>query len=55
MSAVSGRVCAGMLLQRVGGGGVRATELDVAASRVAQGVHGLGFFPVTVAVTQQDV
>ena len=34
-----------------GRGGVRTTDLDVAASRVAQWVHALSLFPVTVAVT----
>ena len=38
-----------------GGRGVRTTELDVAASRVAQGVHALSLFPVKVAITQQLV
>ena len=41
MSAVSGRVCNGKW----------TTKLDVAASRVAQWVHALMLFPVTVALT----
>ena len=41
ISAGSGRVWEGKWSQRVRGGRFRTAELDVAASRVAQGVHAL--------------
>ena len=50
MSAVSVRVCHDMWSQKLKEE-VRSTELNVAASRVAQGVHALSFFPVTEAAT----
>ena len=37
------------------GGVVKATELDIAASSVAEGVPKLSLIPVAVAVTLQDV
>ena len=52
MSAVSSRVCEGMWSQRVGGGRIRATMLDIMVGLVAQGVQALGLLPVTVAVSQ---
>ena len=50
MSVVSVRVCHDKWSQKLREG-VRSTELNVAASRVAQGIHTLSFFPVTEAVT----
>ena len=50
MSVVSVRVCHDKWSQKMREG-VRSTELNVAASRVAQGIHALSFFPVTEAVT----
>ena len=35
--------------------GVRATEFDVTAGRVTQGVQALGLLPVAMAVSQQGV
>ena len=55
MSAVSVRVCHDKFHEKSDREGIGATKLDIAASRVAMGVHALTLFLVTKAITQQGV